>query len=154
MVERHYQRLRVENRRKKMSVEENKALARRFFAPPPEVIQKLKEGQNSRESMVKIFKTVIEEVFAPDCLVHYPEYDTNREGQLEYLLSAYRPFQNVNTTIEHIVAEGDMVAIHRRSSFTHSSVDKGGSAAVQKTEVKIISLWRIANGKVAEGWVW
>lgn len=137
-----------------MSAEENKALARRWFAAeiPPEVIQMIKEGKDPSAMIAEGLRTVVEEIFAPDCIIHYPEGDTNREGIIEYNMQSLNAFQDVTYTIEHILAEGDMVAVHGKTQGTHSGPYRGIPATGKKIEIKYIGLWRFAEGKVVEGW--
>jgi predicted ester cyclase len=62
-------------------------------------------------------------------------------------------FPDRQQTIEQIVGEGDLVAVRRIATATHSGASFFGVPPTsKKVRVESISLYRVANGKVVEHW--
>ena len=81
-----------------MSLEANKALVRRYF---DEVL----DGKRTE---------VVYELFAPDCRVHFPHETEPRVGSDVVFRSLAAARDNVGTMVshlEHLIAEGDLVAV-------------------------------------------
>ena len=88
-----------------MSIEENKAIVRRYF----------EEGLNRHKF------TIVYELLGPDFINHSPRLDTvGREETALDLERFFRAFPDWHTVIEDIVAEGDKVVVRRTISGTHS----------------------------------
>jgi steroid delta-isomerase-like uncharacterized protein len=119
-----------------MSVENNKAIARRF-------IQVWGDGNLN----------VIEELAAPSIVVRYPTIPQVIQGVREFrhVLAGFRSaFPDSALRVEEEIAEGDKVAVRWSFSGTH----KGNLMGIPPTEKKVtwtgITIYRIVGGKVEE----
>ncbi|HWQ12081.1 MAG TPA: ester cyclase [Roseiflexaceae bacterium] len=123
-----------------MSTEANKALVRRWW----------------EEMWNKGNMSILDEVVAVDYDGHPSptEVDFGRgpEGQKK-LVAFYRgAFPDTHMTIEHMVAEGDMVALRWRATGTHTGELMGIPPSGRRAEVTGTQIVRVADGKLAEGW--
>jgi predicted ester cyclase len=127
-----------------MSLEANKALVRRY-------IDEVLDGKRTE---------VVYELFAPDCRVHFPHETEPRVGCDVVFRSLAAARDNVATMVshlEHIIAEGDLVAVHLRHDVTYqadvpSRVGKL-SAAGKSVSWVAQAFFRIQDGKIVEEWV-
>jgi len=123
-----------------MSAEENKAVVRRYYE------QIWNEGDLA----------VIEECFAPEVHVQgqYVGWNGLRDGLSQWLTA----FPELRHHVDHLVAEGDIVAANIHFTGTHRGVfDSGGLGPWMPTgrsvNVREMNFFRIAEGKVVEFWV-
>jgi predicted ester cyclase len=63
-----------------------------------------------------------------------------------------RGFPDVISTIEDLIAEGDMVVARWRSRATHQGDYMGIAATGNEVQFTGISVYRIEGGKIAESW--
>jgi predicted ester cyclase len=124
-----------------MSVERNKALARRFFEEAP---------QNP---------SICDEIFAPAFqfhAIHHVSDDSDLTSTPQYEKEAYERHKSIwgdwQTTIEEIVAEGDRVVVR----WTHYGMQQGEYYGLPPTGKQVswsgISIFRMAENKIAEVW--
>jgi len=66
------------------------------------------------------------------------------------LTKFYKSFPDSHETIDDIIAEGDKVWIHLKGTGTHKGEYRGLAPTGKKTTWEAISIYRIADGKVAE----
>lgn len=122
-----------------MSRETNKALARRW----------VEEVVNTKGNLA-----IIDELFAHDYVdyTNPPDWAPGPEGHKQIIAVYHSAFPDFHFTIEHEVAEGDMVVIRGIYHFTH----KGEFFGIAATGKQVIStgthLFRIAEGKFVEHW--
>lgn len=96
---------------------------------------------------------VSDEVFAPDYIGHLPLMDVNGPDEFKQLVSTYRnAYPDVHVSVEDVFATGDRVAVRWVSRGTHLGDIMGIPASGNKIEIMGLSLFRIANGRVAEEW--
>ena len=122
-----------------MSVEENKAIARRFFE---EVI-----NQDNLD--------VFDELIATDYLHHddpCAAFSTAEEYK-ESISRGRSSFPDVHLTIEDMIAEGDQVAVRGTGRGTHTRKIWGLAPTGKKWTIRWIYIARIADGKIIEGWM-
>ena len=121
-----------------MSLEENKALVRRFIS-----------AYNARDL------DVFDELVAPDYIDHtHQQQGLDRFRQLFQL--AFEGFPDWHEHIEDMIAEGDRVWVCVTATGTHTgewnlfgvSLPPTGN----KLTMRMVFIWRIVNGKLAEGW--
>ncbi len=94
-----------------------------------------------------------DEVFSPDYFGHLPMMDVHGPAQFKQLVSAYRiAYPDVHLTVEDIFGSGDKLAVRWTSRGTHLGEMMGMPPSGNKIEIMGISLFRIADGKVAEEW--
>jgi steroid delta-isomerase-like uncharacterized protein len=121
-----------------MSIEENKALFRRWF-----------EDVVNRNDY-----SVVEELLAPDYQAHFPgapgpiDRDGHR-GMVEMFAAA---FPDWSESIQDVVAEGDRVVLRVTAGGTHEGEFQGMAPTGKTVEITGMGIVRIENGKIAESW--
>src|SRR5829696_4427563 len=110
-----------------MSVEENKDLVRR----------EQEELWNHTGDL-----DAAEELFAAD------QAEAARQEAAEFR----RGFPDVISTIEDLIAEGDMVVARWRSRATHQGKYMGIAPTGKEVKFTGISFYRVEEGKIAESW--
>jgi predicted ester cyclase len=123
-----------------MSAEENKAVVRRYY----------EELWNTGDS------ALVEECFAPDVRIqgHPVGWDGLRDGLAGWLTA----FPDIRHRVDHLVAEGDLVAAHVHFAGTHRGVFHEGDLGTwpptgRSVDVQEMNFFRLAAGKVVEMWV-
>src|SRR5215216_371919 len=120
-----------------MSVEENKALVRRFF-----------------EARVKTDLEALDEMLAPDFVSHtkvLPGHRPDREGYKRTIAEFSATFSNRRFIVEEQVAEADKVVTRFTVHVTHDRKAFLGVAPTgTQTTYKTIFIHRISGGKIAE----
>jgi steroid delta-isomerase-like uncharacterized protein len=122
-----------------MSTEDNKALVRRIF----------EEGINQNNP------SVWDELLAPDFVIYDPPFgmQPNREGFRQLFATFRTAFPDLHVTFEAEFADGEYV-IHRvYGTGTHKGEFQGIPPTGKQVKVKVIHIWRVANGKAVENWV-
>ena len=123
-----------------MSVEENKAVVRRFL---DEVF-----GGGDLE--------LVDELFAPDYVLHdpaVPQEVSGHEGIKQYV-SMYRgAYPDTHFTVEDQVAEGDLVVTRWTGQGTHRGELMGVPPTEEQVTVTGIEFDRVVGGKIEETWV-
>ena len=117
--------------------EENKALVRRWFE------EVWTEGREAS----------IDALMAPNCIVHGLGEEMRGPQGFKPFHSAYRnAFPDVRIDVEHMVAEGDVVAARWSGSGTHRGNGLGLPATGRQARLSGMTFVRIQNGKLVEGW--
>ena len=120
-----------------MSIEENKALVRRFF-----------------EARVKTDLDALDKMLAPDFLSHtkvLPGHKPDREGYKQTIAEYSATFSNRRFIVEEQVAEADKVVTRFTVHVTHDRKAFLGVAPTgTQTTYKTIFIHRIEGGKIAE----
>jgi steroid delta-isomerase-like uncharacterized protein len=122
-----------------VSTEENKALVRRSFE---EVF-----NQGNLDA--------IEEIFAPDYVLHdptSPKEIRGTEGMRQYVSMYRSAFPDLQQTIEDQIAEGEKVATRLTGRGTHQGELIGIPPTGNRVEAPGIVINRISGGKIAESW--
>src|SRR5919112_2656658 len=124
-------------RRTSMSVEENKALIRRFF-----------------EARVKTDLEALDKMLAADFVSHtrlLPGHKPDREGYKRTIAEYAATFSNRRFIVEEQVAEADKVVTRFSVHVTHDQREFLGVAPTgRETTYKTIFIHRIEGGKIAE----
>ena len=121
-----------------MSIEENKALVRRFL-----------------QAHAKGDLDTVDEMLAPDFVDHnlIPGQQPGREGYLRALTEYHAAYSNTRYVIEKQLAEGEEVVTTFAVSSTH---DRGEWMGLVPTgthfEALLILVHRVVGGKIAEEW--
>ncbi len=121
-----------------MSVEENKALVRRF----------VEEVQNRGDL------AVLGELCAPDFVNHSapPGVPPTREGLVQ-LTAVFRPaFPDGRMAIEDMLAERDKVVTRKTFRGTHQGDLMGLPPTGRRVEIGLIDIVRLEDGRVVEHW--
>lgn len=122
-----------------MSVEDNRALARRFV----------------REIFNQGNLDVVEEIVSPGYLHHDPttdEFGSGIEGFKEMIALYRSAFPDLHISMDDQIATEDKVVDRWTGSGTHRGTMMGISPTNRKVEATGISIHRIADGKIAETW--
>ena len=117
------------------SIEENKALIRRFF--------KAIESGNLQ---------VLDEIVTEGYDDHLPGQIPGREILKKYFASLRSAFPDLTLPISAIVAEGDRVAVLNSIRGTHKGEFIGLKPSGRSIDAMAFQLYRIENGQLAEHW--
>ena len=120
-----------------MSLEENKAVVRRFI-----------EAYNKRNY------DLFDDLVAPD-YVDYTHQQQGLESLKQLFKLAFKAFPDWNENVEDIIAEGDKVWVCVKATGTHTGEWNLSEVLLPPTGKKVtmmmVFIWRIINGKLAEG---
>ena len=127
-----------------MTIAANKLVVRRYFQDV------LDGGQAS----------LVAELFAPDCIVHRPELPeplVGREQVTAYVSAHPRAYSRSVTSFEHVIAEGDLVAVRLRHDVTYRAdwqcragkIASSGKSITWTANV----FFRMRDEMIAEEWV-
>ena len=128
-----------------MSNQINKALVRRAY----------EDGMNERNL------AIIDEVFAPDYVAHFPGVPPVRgvEAAKEVIGSFLAAFPDIVFTIEDQIAEGDRVATRWTAKGTHLGEFRGFppkthgiSPTGNPVTFSATDIYRIVDGRIVEEW--
>ena len=127
-----------------MTTAANKAVVRRYFEDV------LDGGQVS----------LVEELFAPDCVVHRPERPeplVGREQVTAYVGQRSRAYSHSVTSFEHVIAESDLVAVRLRHDVTYRAdwQSRAGKIAASGKSITWTAnvFFRIRDEMIVEEWV-
>lgn len=120
-----------------MSVEANKAVARRLF-------EELWNDANPQ---------AVERLVAEDFVDHSPPpgITPDRRGLEQWVAAVTRAFPDLHFTIEEQIAEGDKVVTRWTAHGTHRDSFLGIEATGKQVIIAGVSIWRIIDGSVQEG---
>lgn len=117
--------------------EDNKTLVRRWFD----------------EVWNKGRVEAIDEMLAPDCVVHGFGDDMRGPAGFKPFHAAYRTaFPDVRIDVDEVVGEGDIVAARWSGKGTHRGHTLGFAATHRTAALAGMVFVRIRNGKIVEGW--
>jgi len=120
-----------------MSVEENKAITRR-----------------SADEANKRNLAAMDEIYDANYIAHVAGGQEVRgpEGVKELLTTLFSEYPDLHWTIEAIVAKGDKVMLRCIARGTHRGEIMGIPPTGKEITASELSIYRIAGGKVVEGW--
>lgn len=120
-----------------MSIEENKSIVRRFFEVGPS------KGDLDAAN----------ELLAPDFFLHVPLPCSPGVRGIDEVVSACRAaFQDLQVTVEDMVAEGDRVAARFTARGIHNGAFMGLPPTGKPITMTGMEIFRLENGKIAELW--
>jgi steroid delta-isomerase-like uncharacterized protein len=121
-----------------MSVEQNKALMRRFY---DEVV--------NRGNL-----NMIDELVSPDFVDHeaFPGLPAGREGVKQFFSMLRAAFPDLRMNVDDLIAEGDKAVARGTMTGTHQGEFAGIAATGKTVSVPTIDIARFAHGKLAEHW--
>ncbi|HEY7093882.1 MAG TPA: ester cyclase [Ktedonobacterales bacterium] len=118
-----------------MSVEENKALVRRF----------VEEFWNSGNM------AAVDEVIAADATITLPGVGHINRESLKGFATAHRSaFPDWHSTFEEMVGEGETIAERWMGTGTHQGEFQGIAPTGRRVKVPGVVFYRIASGKITE----
>jgi steroid delta-isomerase-like uncharacterized protein len=117
--------------------EANKALAKRWF----------------EEVWNKHRREAIAEMLASDATVYDgDQISKGPEGFHAFFDRMSATFSDMHITPTEVIAEGDMVCVRWRCKMHHIGDGLGMPATNKRLSITGITIMRIANGKIADGW--
>ena len=120
-----------------MSTETNKAIVRRYFD------QVLNDKRHD----------LAEEFLADNIELHGSGLAPGLEVVKQWFTMFAAAFPDGHTTIEDVVAEEDRVVARTTFNGTHQGEMQGIPATGQNVSIPSITIFRLDNGKIAEGWL-
>ena len=119
-------------------LDENKAKMRQFFE---EVVQ---NGN----------MTVIDDLVAANFVDHNPGpgQPSGIEGVRQFFAALRGAVSNLQVTLEHVLAEGDLVATHVSIRGTHTGELVGMPPTGKDVVIRISDIVRVVDGKAVERW--
>jgi steroid delta-isomerase-like uncharacterized protein len=121
-----------------MSTEQNKAIVTRIY-------DELLNQEN---------KAVIDQVFAPEVVVHDPFMGTmNGVNAFRQLLNVFDTgFPGHRVKVENVTAEGDYVSVLHTHTATHTGPFMNLPPTGKQVVVNGLELFRLQNGQIVELW--
>jgi predicted ester cyclase len=125
-----------------MSVEENKALYRRW----------IEEGWNSGDAAKAA--AAVDKFFSPGYFDHGvpPGFPRTIEAPKRAVGMYIGAFAGLQVHIEHLVAEGDMVVAHVRFMGTHQGRFAGAEPSGKEISFPAFDMVQIVDGKIVDHW--
>ena len=130
-----------------MSEEDNKALVRRFI-------------EQGYAELMRGNLDVVHQYYADNYQDHTPFHPEHAgvHGVKEVIADLAQATPDLRWKVEHIAAEGDLVFVHVRATFTHEQQHqivkhvRHLEPSGEEGTVSGINLYRIAGGKFGESW--
>jgi predicted ester cyclase len=118
--------------------EENKKKARQFY----------------NEVMQKGNLAMLDEIIAPNFVDHQPApgQGPGAAGVKQFVTAVRGAISGLQVTVEHIIAEGDLVAAHVACRGKHTGELMGIPPSGKDVVMRVSDLVRIENGKAVERW--
>ena len=112
------------------------------------VFQKMMSALNSKDL------TTLESVVADDFVDNdaMPGMATDREGMINMMHMFLGAFPDLNLTVNHWVAEGELVVGAMTTSGTQTGEFMGMPPSGKKFSMSEMHMARVANGKIVEHW--
>lgn len=98
-------------------------------------------------------REAIAEMLTPESVLHEAGSDTvGADGFYPFFDRLHAAFSDFQVTVEDTITEGDRICVRWTCKMRHTG-DALGIPATQKTiHISGISIMRVANGKLIEGW--
>lgn len=121
-----------------MSTEQNKVIVSRVF----------------EELLNQEKKSVIDEVYAPDIVIHDPFMGTaSGVDAFKQLLGMFdAAFPGHRVKVHQVIGEGDYVTVLHTHTAKHAGPFMGMAATGKEVTVNGVEVFRMANGKIVEFW--
>ncbi len=121
-----------------MSLEENKALARRYL-----------------DAIDRQDLAALDQVLSPDYRYHLPgsPEPLDRERHRQFLTTFYAACPDLSHTVEDMIAEGDRVATRATDRGTQRGELMGIPPTGKQFTITGINIVRVAGGRIVEEWV-
>jgi steroid delta-isomerase-like uncharacterized protein len=146
-----------------------------FFAPlsikaqePESIITDVQvseqtEEENNNKAIIVAFTeafnnrnyTAIEQYVAENITEHRPGVQSGRNSTIAFLQSLASAFPDFQTSIDHMVAEGDRVVVFTTTNGTHQGefiFAPGVPPSGKQISFKTADMYRISNGQLVEHW--
>ena len=116
---------------------------------PKEIVLQVEEAW-ARGELDKLDELIAPELTSHDAIPGLPRGLAGaKAGHAAFLKS----FPDRTISIEHVVAEGDLVAVHAKGAATHTGDPFFGvPPSGRRVSLESISIYRVRDGKVVEHW--
>src|SRR5436309_6342962 len=109
------------------------------------IIQRFAEGKLTQD-----------EVFSPNFVDHNIGPGYGGGDHTEYYKQINKEFgaafSDRHWTLNHLIAEGDMVVVHSTNTWTHTGMYRGKPPTGEQITSTTITIYRLADGKIVESW--
>lgn len=96
---------------------------------------------------------LVDQVAASDLVIHAPSQEIRgREGAKQFVATLRTAFPDLHFTIEHQVAEGDIVMTNWTARGTHAGAFKNLPPTGREIRLTGADIDRVVEGKVVECW--
>ncbi len=116
--------------------ERNKQIARSFFE------EVLSQGHLDRYA----------ESHSKDFVAHAGDHEATLEEDMVAAREERKALPDMKMSINHMVADGDLVAVHWTASGTNTQAGMGFPATGKTVKIDGMTLFRFKNGKISEEW--
>jgi predicted ester cyclase len=104
-----------------------------------------------------LIESFIEDVFNKHDISATEKYfvkdsTTGSVGFKQFLSALFKAFPDMQTKIEHIVAEDNLVVVFLNRTGTHKGEFRGMPPTYKKVNIRSADLYRIENEKIVEHW--
>jgi steroid delta-isomerase-like uncharacterized protein len=116
---------------------------------PREVVRQWVEAWNAHDPQA------VGALTAPDFVRHdasSPEL-VGPEAEMQFVAAAIAAFPDLHFAVNHVVADGDLVADHLTGTGTHQGEFVGIPPTGRAVRFETMETYRIADAQVAEQWV-
>jgi steroid delta-isomerase-like uncharacterized protein len=99
--------------------------------------------------------TAVDRYLAPDCIDHDPPLPGAPDGPdgIRQAAELFRQaFPDWRSDVQHMIAEGDLVAEHFVAHGTHRGSVMGESPTGHDVVLRGVNIFRITDGKIVERW--
>ncbi len=106
----------------------------------------------SREENKAVVLRFIEEVFVQHDSSNIEEFVSN-ESLRQIAPGTVQAFPDMEMTVEHVIAEGDVVAVRVSAAATHKGDFRGIAATGKRWEATASAWYEVQDGKISDFWV-
>src|SRR4051812_40448152 len=105
------------------------------------------------EAMNKQNFSLLDKIIGPTYVNHMQPDKKGPEGLKEILQQFLGGFPDMQIKIEHIAADGDLIATRGYWTGTNKGSFMGMPSTGKKVKVEYVDFWRAQNGMLVENWV-
>ena len=106
----------------------------------------------SREENKAVVRRFVEEVFVQHDPSNIEELVSN-ESLRQMAPGTVQAFPDIEMTVEHLIAEGDIVAVRVSAAGTHKGEFRGIPATGRRWEATASAWYQVRDGKISDFWV-
>ena len=105
----------------------------------------------------ELIESFIEDIFNKHDILAIEKYfikdsTLGSNGFKLFLNALFKAFPDMHTSIEHIVAENDLVVVFLKGTGTNTGEFRGKPPTNKRVDIRSSDLYRIENGKIVEHW--
>jgi steroid delta-isomerase-like uncharacterized protein len=93
-----------------------------------------------------------ESLYGPGYISHGSRGDVGRDQDRASVENWRQAFPDLRITVEQVIAEGDLVAVHFIGEGTNTGSARGLTATGKSVRVPGMTIFRIVDGKIVEEW--